>query len=148
MYRGSASPGKLLPLLEIQRSGVDAVPEPRRLRSVVEHVPQVRAAARADHLDAEELAPTLLGHVLLRDGRREAGPSGARVELGAGGEEIVAAADTLVDARVVRVPVGAGEGPLRAALPGHDELLLGEALLPLLVGLLDLVGHHVSPPLG
>jgi len=82
----------LLPLLEIQRRGIDAVAQPRRLGAVIEHVPQMRAAARADDFDSEELAPALLRHVLLRDGRGEAGPTGARIELGVRDEEIVPAA--------------------------------------------------------
>ena len=41
-----------LALLELERRGVDAVPEARRPRPVGEHVPEMAAAARAHHLGA------------------------------------------------------------------------------------------------
>jgi two-component system, NarL family, response regulator LiaR len=63
----------------------------------------------------------------------EAGPAGAGVELGLGGEQLGAAADAAVHAGALLVHVGAAEGPLGAALAGHLELLRGQLLPPLLL---------------
>src|SRR5439155_21680968 len=56
-------------------------------------------------------------------------PARARVVLGTRIEEQLAAANALIDALVLRVPVFAGESPLGAALPG-DVKLLGRQKLP------------------
>src|SRR4029434_962663 len=61
---------------------------------------------------------------------------------------IVPAADALVDALVVVVPVGAREGAFRSLLPRDAVLLRREALLPLFVGLLHSIHHDESPLLG
>ena len=60
----------------------------------------------------------------------EAGPAGAGVELGVGGEQLGAAADAAVHAVVLLVPVGAGEGALGAGLAGHLVLLGRQLLAP------------------
>src|SRR6185436_585770 len=58
-------------------------------------------------------------------------------------EELGAAGDAPVDALGVVVPVLSSERALGAGLAGHVVLLRREDLLPLRVGLLDLVHHHV-----
>src|ERR1700722_4013049 len=78
-----------------------------------------------------------LDHVLLGDGLPEAGPAGARLELGFGAEESVVATDAAIDSLVVVVPGDAGVGALCAGLAGDGEGDRGELLLPLRVGLGD-----------
>src|SRR5689334_20135392 len=77
----------LLHAFEPEGGRVHAVTEPGGLGAVVEHVAEVAAAARAPHFVA--LAVTILAHRDMRGGDRlvEAGPAGARLELGLGAEE-------------------------------------------------------------
>src|SRR5262249_27393716 len=85
----------------------------------------------------EERAVGLLPDVRLGDRGPEARPAGAGLELRVGGEEREVAADAVVRARGVVVPVLARERSLRALL-GRDLVLLGRELgLPLRVGLRD-----------
>src|SRR6185503_14261852 len=129
-----------LRLLELERRGVHAVAQARGLGAVVEDVPEVRVATRAQHLGAlrEPAVVLLLRDVLLRHRLEEARPAGAGVELGLGAEERQAAAGALVHARVLGGVVLAGEGALGAVLAHDLVLLLGELGLPLGVGLDDL----------
>src|SRR5262245_7032592 len=91
----------------------------------------------AMHLGApHKQAAVLMGaHRLFRRRLVEAGPTGARVELGAGVEQRLAATDAFVHAIVVVVPVLAGEGAFGAVLAGHAVLLRRQLLAPLLIRL-------------
>src|SRR5262245_59612199 len=93
----------LLHAVESKRGRVHAVAKSRGPRTVVEHVTEVAAAARAQHFVA--LAIAILAHRDVRGGDRlvEAGPSGAGLELGLGAVEGEAAAGATVDALVVHV---------------------------------------------
>src|SRR5918994_625837 len=129
--------------LEIERAGVDAVAEARRVGPVVEHVTEVAAAGRAHDLRARHpVARVRLGDDAVEGGRlEEARPAAARLELRVGAEELRAAARAAVDAVSVLVPVGARERALRP-LVAEDLVLLGaQTLAPLRVGQLDLLGH-------
>src|SRR6202030_239447 len=75
---------------------------------------------------------------------KEAGPAGARLELGVGREQRLTATHALVDTVVVTVPVLTGERPLGAGLPGNLELLGSEPLLPLGVGLRELFAGNLA----
>src|SRR4051794_19866821 len=99
---------------------------------------QVAAAARAEHLGPDH--PVACVRLLLdRAGRRrERRPTAAGVVLRIGVEELRPAAGADVGARLERVVVLAAERALRALLPEHAVLLVGELLPPLGVGLLDL----------
>src|SRR2546427_1434960 len=68
---------------EFERRGVDAVPQPRRPRPVIEHVPQVGTAVGTfDLRAAHEQAPILLlANISFLNGRPETRPAGPRVEL-------------------------------------------------------------------
>src|SRR4029079_12963886 len=73
---------------ELERDSVHAIAQARGLGPVVEHVAQMPAAAAAMHLRARHEQAFVVGGgdgVLQR--RIEAGPAGAAVELGGGGEE-------------------------------------------------------------
>src|SRR5215470_532726 len=149
---GAPGACRALALVELERGGVDAIALPGRLGPVVEDVPEVRIAPRAVHLGpAHEEARVLLGLDRLRRGRLEVRrPAGAGVELVIRAEERLTTADAVVCAAIVVVPVHAAECALRAVLACHLELVVGEMLAPLLVGLADLfdglrgVGHSIS----
>src|SRR5690242_18040073 len=128
--------------LERQRARVDAVPLAGRLGAVVEHVAKVAAAAAADDLGApHEQAVVRPQFDRLGDGGLvEAGPPGARVELGVRAEQLGAAAGAPVEAVPVVVDVLSGERHL-CVRPAQDVVLLrGQLLTPLLVRLGDLAG--------
>src|SRR5439155_23550452 len=130
-------------LLEIQRGGVDAPALAGRLRTVVEHVPQVRAAAPAADLGPHHEEAAVLAELSVGQVHRlgEARPAGAGVELGVRPEELSATGSAVVGAVGVCVPVLPGEGSLRAVLPQHVELLRRELLTPFALGFLDSSAH-------
>src|SRR5262245_42831947 len=140
--------GSLFTRLEPQRRRVHAIPLPRRLRAVVEDVPEVRVAAAAHDLGAahEPAVVRVLGHAALRHRRPEARPAGAGVELRRAVEQRLAAADAAVDAVGLVVPVLAGEGALGALAARHLELLRRQLLAPLGFSLLDVVAHWYTKP--
>src|SRR5574341_1888995 len=131
----------------LQRRGVDAVSQSRWLRYVREDVAQVGVAAAAEDFGAahEEAAVVLGGDRVGGHGLVEAGPAGAGVELGVGGEQGVAAAHERVSAGFFRVVVLARKRPLRAFLAGHVVLLGRELSFPFCVGLFNFLGHLDSP---
>src|SRR5688572_3286662 len=134
--------------LEIERAGVDAVAQARRLRPVLEHVTEMAAARGAHHLGARHpVARVRLGdHAVQRRRLVEARPAASRLELRVGAEELGAAARTAVHAVGVLVPIRAGERALRAFV-AQDLVLLGrESLAPLLLGELCLRFHGSRVP--
>ena len=133
---------------KLQRAGVHAVALPRGVRPVVEDVAEMAAARCAPHLGADHAVSDVAvqRHRVGLHRLPEAGPAGPGVELGVGGEQRRTAPRTPVGAVAVVVPVRAGERPLRAAL-AEDLVLLGsEALAPLRVGQLHLLGHGLMLP--
>src|SRR5687768_3964620 len=106
--------GSLLARLQAERGRVDAVAQPGRRRAVREQVAQVGVAAAASHLDPPHAVAVVLVQpdVLAVDRLPEARPAGARVELGAGVEQRLVAADAVEDAVGLRVPEFAREGTL------------------------------------
>src|SRR5690606_20408723 len=127
----------------------------RGLGRVVEHVAQVRPAARAAHLGADHPV-TAVGEELdavARERAEEARPPAVRVELRVGAEQLVAARATRVDADALLVEQLARPGALGARLPQDGVLLRGQLGAPLLVGLddvvalvlVDRVGHGPPP---
>src|SRR6266487_962879 len=128
--------------LEGQRAGVDAVALPGLGGPVVEDVAQMATAVAADDLGAAH-EQAVVRPQLDRLGDRglvEAGPPGARVELGVGAEQLAAAAGAAVEAVGVVVDVLTGERALGVSLAQHAVLQRGQLLAPLLVRLLDLAG--------
>src|SRR5215510_516292 len=128
--------------LERQRARVDAVPVAGLGGTVVEHVAEMPAATAANDLGAPH-EQAVVRPQLDRLGDRglvEAGPPGARVELGVRAEQLGAAASAPVGAVGVVVHVLAGERPLGVRLTQDAVLQRGQLLAPLLVRLGDLAG--------
>ena len=73
------------------------------------------------------------------DGEPETGPAGAGIELLVGREQGSVAGATVVDAVVVVVDEGAGEGVFGAFLAHDVELLGGEELAPFSFSFVDLL---------
>src|SRR5579885_837985 len=98
-------------------------------------------AAGAKHFRADHSMRSVpLGvDVLFLDRRGKAGPPGARFKLGLRAEQIRSAARAPVNARLVLIPVLAGERRLGALLPRYVILLRSELPLPLLVAFDDLL---------
>src|SRR6185295_12310920 len=82
-------------LVEAQRATVDAVALSGRARPIVEDVTEVRVAVLADDLGAAHEEASVFAQLDVLEVHRlgEAGPAGAGVELGVGGEQLRAAAD-------------------------------------------------------
>lgn len=79
-----------------------------------------------------------LDQLALVDHVPEAGPTGARVELCAAVEEWCAATSALVRALLLIVPVGTGEGSLRALSPAHLILEWRKLLSPFVIRFFNL----------
>src|ERR1700689_3903415 len=128
---------------EIERRRVHAVGQPGRPRSVVEDVAEMRAAEAARQFGAHH-AVSAIGDRLDSIGNErgvKARPSAARVVLGPGIEQLVAAAYAEIGALIVQIPILPGEGALGALAARDFVLLRGEQLAPFFVGLCDLPGH-------
>src|SRR2546428_9514953 len=136
--RERGSEGGSLPT-EFERGGVDAVPQPGRPWPVIEHVPQVGTTVGTfDLRAAHEQAPILLlANVSFLNGRPETRPAGPRVELGPRCEEFGPADDAKIHARVVVVPIFAGEGSLGPLV--HDDVVLKRRKLLLQLRLVELL---------
>src|ERR1700730_2216299 len=106
-------------------------------------------AAAAAHnlrpLHAEPPVHRVLDLALVLGGVK-ARPSAARIELGLGVEQFVAATDAQVNALVMEIPILAGKCALGALFARDLVLLWGEKVFPFLVGLDDLRRHRVFPP--
>src|SRR5881396_545886 len=131
---------------ELESGGIDAVAHSCRLRSVIEDVAEVGIAPAARQLgslhDQAVVGPCL--DVLPGDGLPEARPAGPGLELGVRREQVVAAADALVDPLLVVVPVPSREGSLRPLFAGDLELRGCELLAPFIVRLDDPVHSDES----
>src|ERR1051326_4570574 len=129
--------------VEVEAGRVDAVALAARVRAVVEEVPEVGVAGGAADLGADHAVLAVLDLLDLAavDGRPEAGPPGAGVELGVRLEQRRAAHDALVHPDALVVPVLAGEGPLGGAALRDLVLHRREALLQLGVARLLLPVH-------
>src|SRR5437899_11568758 len=92
---------------EFERRGVDAVPQPRRPRPVIEHVPQVGTAVGTfDLRAAHEQAPILLlANISFLNWRPETLTPGPRVQLGPRREEFGPADDAHIHTRMRSTPI-------------------------------------------
>ena len=116
-------------VVELERGGIQAVTQAGGLGAVLEDVAEVRAAAGAVDLVAHHaVAGIALGaHVHRIDGRVEAGPAGAGVELVLAREERQSAHDARVRALLVVVEEVSAERGLGARVLG-DAVGLGREL--------------------
>src|SRR5690606_16665946 len=124
--------------LQAERRRVHAVALAGRLRAVVEDVAEVAVAAGAARLDPHHAVRAVFEEPdpVRRDGLPEARPARAGLVLGLGAEALEVAHRAAVGARLLGVPVDAGEGPFGAG-PARDLELLGRQAGPQLV-LVDL----------
>src|SRR5271156_984591 len=125
---------------EVERGRVHAIAQPGGTGAVLEDMAKMGAAAAAHHFGPAHAVGVVRRrrNVALIEGSVEAGPAAARVILAIGFEQLIAATYAEVQALVMQVPVLAGEGALRAFFASDFELLGGQELAPLLVGLFDL----------
>src|SRR5262245_30059091 len=110
--------------LERHRDTIDAVAKPCRLWPVVEHVPQVSAAAPAVNRGAyrsERRVTTRADGI--RQRRPEARPAGAALEPGRRRKQVEAAARASEIAGTFLVQERARVGALRRAFPQHRILV-------------------------
>ena len=104
-------------LHEPERYRIDAVAKPRRLRTVIEQIAEVRIATPTGDLTVRVTAARLaVLHVLLGDRLPEARPPGSGVELRRGAEERRPAAAAAKDSLLVQIPIRAGESALRTSI--------------------------------
>ena len=114
--------------MKIERDAVHAIAQPGRLRSVVEDMAEMAAAALAMHLGAShEKAAVALGFDRVFKRLVKARPAGAAVEFGRGLEQRLAAPGAMIDARIVVLVERAGAGALGAVLTQNPVLLRGSA---------------------
>src|SRR5579862_8021316 len=109
---------RLLSRNELHRGRVHAVAQAGRLGTVVEDMAKVRATTGADHLGAVHTVAVIGAseNPILGDGRPEARPAGARIELLIRAEEHLSAVGTDIGAALFIVPVGVIESRLGARL--------------------------------
>src|SRR4051794_10075469 len=105
-----------------------------RRRAILEHVPEMAAAAAAMHLGADH-AVAAIGRGLdrTRDRIVEARPAGAALELLLRSEQLLSATHAGERAGALFVVERAGAGTLGAVAAQDIVLLGGEQLAPLLV---------------
>lgn len=135
-------------LFKRQRRGVNTVALSGRRRTIVEHVPEMRVAARAGDLDsAHAVALVRVGFErVLRHRRPEARPPGAGFEFMVGLEQGSPATHAPIEPLALVLIKAAAERPLRAALPGYVVLLRRQLSFPLVIRLLNFL-RHGSPSL-
>src|SRR5579864_4880577 len=116
---------------ELHGDAVHAIALARGVWAVVENVTQMTAAAMAMHLGARQ-EQLEIARCLDRtlDGREEARPTRAAIELGVRSKELERAGRADEHPAAVLVVEWAREGPLRAVLPEHPELLGRQLLAP------------------
>src|SRR5271154_4611409 len=121
---------------ESQSRFVNTIPQIGRLRSVVEHVPKMRVAARAMDFSAlHQQAEVRTGaDVFFGDGRPKAGPAGARIELGVRAEQGSVAADAAKKSVLVELIIRSAERRVGSLLARHIILLGAQLLVPFAVG--------------
>src|SRR4051794_40620567 len=120
--------------MKIERHAVHAVALAGRLRTVVENVAEMAAAAAAMNFGARhEKTAVGVGFDRLVERRRKARPSGATVELGVRREKRLTATGAVIDPGAVLLIEGARSGTFGAVLPQHPVLRRRELTPPLLL---------------
>src|SRR5262249_38768625 len=109
---------------------------------------EVRVAATAQHLRPPENPAPFVDQrdIALVGWLPEARPARAGVELRPAVEHRLLAANTAVDAIVLRVPVSAGKGALRSLLARHMELLRRKQFAPFRLALFQPSVHRHTDP--
>src|SRR5580704_12166311 len=122
-----------------QREAIHAIAQAGRLRTIVEDVAEMAAAAAAVNFGTQHAEGTVLrlAHGIL-ERLVEARPAGAAFELGVGGEQRQVAAGACEGALAMLLQQRARARPLGALLAQDLVLLRRELRAPLGVGFLDL----------
>ena len=143
-YRGP--PSVELTGYKVQAHRVDAITQPRRRRTVREHMPEVRIAFGAGHFGADHAVAdvTDLDHRAVGDRRVEAGPAAARIKLGGRIEQRLIAADAVIHTLSLGLIVLTAERTLGALEAAHVVLLWIEHCLPFFNGFLQLFHRYTS----
>src|SRR5712691_11036814 len=132
--------------LQLQRRRIDAVAQSGRAGAVVEHMPEMAVALRAQHFGPDHAVAdvALLVDVALQRRLSKTRPAAAGIELGVGFEQRLSAAGAGVGAGPLLMLVFAGERPLGRLLAQHRVLRRRQFLAPLGLALLDLAGHRLG----
>src|SRR4030095_4302164 len=133
-----------LVVYEVERGRVYAVSQVRWSGPVVENMPQVCVAKAAVHFGPNH-APAAVGFrfdVVCLHRFPKAGPARSRLELGVGSEQSVSAAHTPVHTLLFPVMVLSVKRPLCTFFAGYFVLLRSQLLAPLIVGLINFIGHN------
>ena len=140
--------GCLIGRLEDQRRRVDAVAQARGRRAVGKHVPEVSPTGGTVYFDPVHAQAVVVRrlHVRRIDRCVKARPAGAGVVLRLRREERQSAPGTPVNARLLMIPVCAGEGRLGAMLPQNAVLLRRQQSPPFSFGARDLLNGHCPKP--
>src|SRR6266478_5376249 len=137
---------KVLFRLQLQRRRIDAVAQSGRAGAVLEHMPEMAVALRAQHFGPDHAVAdvALLVDVALQRRLGKARPAAAGIELGVGFEQRLSAAGAGVGAGPLLMLVFAGERALGRLLAQHRVLHRRQFLAPLGLALLDLAGHRLG----
>src|SRR6202012_2090593 len=105
--------------LQLQRLGIDTIPQPAGLRTVGKHMPQMRVADTALEFDPRHPEGCILdvGDHIILDGLCKARPARTRIELDAGIEKLGVAANTFIFSRFVTAAKLAAESRLSPLFP-------------------------------
>ena len=137
---------QLPPSHECQAHGVDAVTQTRRRRTILKHMPQMRAAPPAMNLrpihPPRQIA--LFPNILRRNGSAETRPAGPRIELRPRIEKRRAAANAPVQSIAMEIPEFPRKGHLRIRPARHRVLIHSQLPLPLRIRLAN-GGHFRNP---
>src|SRR5882724_2203614 len=130
--------------LQFERCRIDAVAQSGRTGSVLEDMPEMAVALRAQHFGSGHAVAdvTLLVDMALRRRLGKARPAAAGIELGVGFEQRLSAAGADVGAGPPLMLIFAGERPLGRLLAQHRILHRRQFLAPLDLALFDLAWHR------
>lgn len=128
----------LLLLLEIQRSGVDAVAQSGRVWAIFKHMTQVRVASRAVHFIAHHPKAAIYRFLyMIADVIEITRPASAAFKLGAAVKQLQSTANAGIDPAFLEVPVGTRKRTLRIVFSGYEILLLRQLFFPVTIGFRD-----------
>lgn len=133
-------------LFQIQRKGVDAITQPRRLWPIGKDMAKMRAALFAMYLDAMHAVAVVVVLLYCRRVQRlaETRPAATGVILGIGTKQGFTATPAYIGALIFAVVILTRKGPFRAFLSADIKLLVRQLGPPLVIGLVDFVSHVLN----
>ena len=132
--------------IELEGSGIDAVTQSRRCRSILEYMTEVPIAAGAQHFyPSHEMAVIFLINDIFRPDRLpERRPSRTGIEFGIRVKQGGATAGATIHSLIVTVPVFTCKCSFRPFFPAYVILLRGQLIFPFLIGFNKFVAHIFS----